>query len=67
MRTSEQQNGIMVLKQSKKTMEIKTITLQQAVIELTMNDLYLLGDKVRQELTNGILLRNANYLYYIEE
>jgi hypothetical protein len=67
MRTTDQQNTLQVVKQSKKTMEIKIVTIEQAVIELTMNDLYLLGDKVRQELTNGILLRNANYLYYIEE
>lgn len=67
MTTTEQQNTLTVTKQNKETMELDLVTMEQAVIALTMNDLYLLGESVRQQLTNGKTLSNAKSLYYIAD
>lgn len=67
MMTTQELEALTVTKQNKQTMELQLVTMQQAVVELAMHDQYIYGDRIRQELTDGKVLRNAKLLYYISE
>lgn len=67
MTTTQELETFTVTKQNKETMELQLVTMQQAVDELAMLDQYIYGDRIRQELHNGKVLRNAKSLYYISE
>ena len=67
MTTTQELETFTVTKQNKETMELQLVTMQQAVDELAMLDQYIYGDRIRQELRNGKVLRNAKSLYYISE
>lgn len=67
MMTTQELEMLTVTKQSKQTMELQHVTMQQAVVELAMHDQYIYGDRIRQQLCSGKVLRNAKSLYYISE